>query len=379
MQKADSYEKVKKILFVVPRMGGGGTERVISLLSAEFIKDGKDVTVHTFIGGESFYNLDSEIKVSDCGIKISKKPIRRALGMLFKFPKTFFRTRKVIKKGGYDLVFSFLATADIIVWLCKKTGLKFKHVCSERNDPTHKGKALIRTLKKVYKKADMFVCQSEDVKNFYKCVAESKKAVIPNSVNPDIIPARVKSDEKTVVAVGRLDGQKNFGLLIDAFSDLGEEFGEYKLNIYGEGKRRAELEAQIENLGLSEKVTLCGAKKGLLDIIKTADLFVMSSDYEGFPNALLEAKAIGLPLVSTDFKTGTAKEIIAADGGTLVPVGDRTALKEAIERALSSEELRDKESEFNRKDAEKFYNENVIKKWIFAIDEIIYKKAENGN
>ncbi len=352
-----------KILFVLPRMGGGGAERVVSILANNLSKNNDNVVqIHTFVSGESFYKIDDKVILSSCGIKKVKKGLFRKLSVLINFPKAFFRTRKLIKKGDFDYVLSFLPEADITLWLCKKTGVKFTHVCSERNDPSKKGKLKRFFLKKTYKRADKFVCQSQTVANFYSFIDSNKKVVIPNPLNPNILPERAKDLKNTIVAVGRLTAQKNFALLINAFSRVLQEFSEYSLEIYGEGGERRILEDQINKLGLGSKITLKGAQKGVLDKIKDAKLFVMSSNFEGFPNALLESMGIGLPVVCTDFFTGTARELIDDKGGILVPVRDEKALAKAIIEMLSKPDL-ESYGAYNHEKSKSYYEDVIVKKW----------------
>ena len=352
-----------KILFVLPRMGGGGAERVVSILANNLSKNGDNVvSIHTFVSGESFYRIDEKVILTDCGIKKVKKGLFRKLSVFINFPKAFFRTRKLIKKGNFDYVLSFLAEADITLWLCKKTGVKFTHVCSEINDPRKKGRLKRFFLKKTYKRADKFVCQSQTIANFYSFIDSNKKVVIPNPLNPQILPKRDKDLKNTVVAVGRLTAQKNFTLLINAFSRVLQKFPDYSLEIYGEGGERSDLERQIERLGLAPKIELKGAQKGVLDKIKNAKLFVMSSDYEGFPNALLESMGIGLPVVCTDFFTGTARELIDEKGGMLVPTGDENALATAIVKMLSKPDL-ESFGEYNLEKAKNYYEDVIVEKW----------------
>ena len=117
--------------------------------------------------------------------------------------------------------------------------------------------------------------------------------IIPNPIGINNLPKRDNEIKNTIVGVGRLSSQKNFALLINAFFRVEKEFPEYTLEIYGEGDERRVLEDQIEKLGLTAKVALKGAQKGVLEEIKSAKLFVLSSDFEGFPNALLEGMGIG--------------------------------------------------------------------------------------
>ena len=349
-----------KILFVLPRMCGGGAERVVSVL-ANSLSGKEDVEIFTFIKGESFYPLSDRVKVSDCGIKRVKKGLLRKLSLLIRFPKVFIKTRRKIKRGGYDAVLSFLEEADLTLWLIRKTGVKFKWITSERNDPAKKSRVMRWLIKKAYAKSDLLVCQSQAVKDYYRGLPAEKKAVIYNPIDLSVLPERAAVPEKKVVAVGRLDEQKNFPMLIKAFSLLAESFSDYKLDIYGEGGERKNLQRLIDGLNAGGYITLCGADKNVLEKVAKAELFVMTSNYEGFPNALLEAAAMGLPCVCTDFSTGTAKEIIGEE--YLVPVGDSAALKEKIEHLLSDKTALKKAAESNVVRTRAFDKNIIVKEW----------------
>ncbi len=364
-----------KCIFVIPRMGGGGAERVVSLLSGALAEKGNDVTVLTLVGGESFYPLNPKIHFESVGISVNRKnKLTAAFSKIKFFPKSFFAIRKKLRKEKYDVVISMLTECDILVGLCRRFGLKFRHVCSERNDPTRRKPSYMRLLKKIYKRADLFVCQGKRVYDYYDSVPENIKKVIPNPIDGETLPERVAIDSKRIVGIGRLNKQKNFPLLIKSFASLGEAFKDYRLDIYGEGPERKNLEELIESLNIKDRVTLCGAQKNVKELISDSELFVMSSDYEGFPNALLEAMAIGLPVISTDFSTGIASELIGNENGTVIPVGDEAALTDAMRTLLSDKERRLTMGETNRKKCERFYTPNILAEWESAINEVVNKQ-----
>ena len=146
-------------------------------------------------------------------------------------------------------------------------------------------------------------------------------------------------ERKEIVTVGRLEPQKNQKLLINAFSELAKKIPDYTLVIYGEGSLRKELEKFIESKGLKDRIFLPGAKNNIQEYIKDASLFVLSSDYEGIPNALIEAMAIGLPCVSTDCSPGGARELITnGENGVIVECRNSNELATAMARLLTDRE-----------------------------------------
>lgn len=361
--------KNKRILFVLPRMGGGGAERVTALVANALSDQGNDVMIYTLVGGESFYPLDPALGYDSVNITVSRKNrLTTYVSEAVSLPKAFFKIRDLIKKGNFDIVISFLAETDIIVGACKWTGLKFAHVCSERNDPTRRSSGQLKILNSIYKKASLFICQSKMAADFYKEVPDDIKVVIPNPVSPEGLPQRAEHLSKRVAAIGKLMDQKNFPLLIKSFAKVSKDFPEYRLVIYGEGERRPQLEELIDSLGMRDRIDLPGASKHVQQDIADAELFVMSSDYEGFPNVLLEAISIGLPVISTDFATGIARELITDENGLIVPIGDEDKMAEAIRFMMSNDELRYNMGKANRKKAEKYYTPEIIKQWNTALE-----------
>lgn len=200
------------------------------------------------------------------------------------------------------------------------TGLHIPLIYSERNDPNRVNQ---RKVDKIYRKivehrADEFVFQTTGAQKCYPKKVQKRSVVILNPLDVTGFPTHdFTVEKKEIVTVGRLEPQKNQKLLINAFSELAKDFPDYTLIIYGEGSLRNELENYIISKGLQSKVVLPGVKNNIQEYIKDASLFVLSSDYEGIPNALIEAMAIGLPCVSTDCSPGGARELIADEAGRI--------------------------------------------------------------
>lgn len=218
-------------------------------------------------------------------------------------------------------------------------GLNLKIIISERNAPTHfSGKKITKySCELLMRRADGFVFQTHDAKEYYHKWLKGRGEIIYNPLFIEGFPAPSKErPRKTIVAVGRLDEQKNHALLIRAFAECDEVNQDYKLIIYGEGGLRAELEELISGLGMEGRIELPGNVPNVCERIQTASLYVLPSNFEGMPNALIEAMALGLPCISTDCPIGGPSELIR-DGinGILVPVGDKEKLKEKMKYVLS--------------------------------------------
>ena len=215
-------------------------------------------------------------------------------------------------------------------------GLNVKHVISERNDPAHfAGSKATKILSRLLmRRADGYVFQTKDAQAYYGGDIAKHSVVIPNPLFLDINSFNVVHEiakVEMIVASGRLNKQKNHPLLIKAFKQVHDKYPFYELVIFGEGPEREKDEALIRKLGLESVVLLPGAVSNVPEKLSKAVLYVLSSDFEGMPNALMEAMAVGLPCISTDCPCGGPRDLIRnGENGVLVPVGNEKALTEAM-------------------------------------------------
>lgn len=350
---------MKKIFFFIPRMGGGGAERVVANLANKFVSDGNEVTIYTPTDTNSFYELDNRINFESANLRISKRAGIRQILMVINGIKLYFKFEKKVRGMNPDDVISFLTETNLIALFHKHKN--YRLIVSERNDPSRFNRCFQKFLKKAYARSDVLVCQSSIVASFF---GTDNAVVIPNPINVSELPFPYEGEKnKEIVAVGRLMKQKNFHLLITVFSKIHKDFPEFVLRIFGEGVLRGELQNLINSLGISEWVFLEGSKKDVIDEYKKASLFVMSSNYEGYPNALVEAMAMGLPVICTDFASGTAKELIGKKNGLLVPCNNAKEMEIALRKMLSDTVSLSKMGLENRKVREDLDINKVIEKW----------------
>lgn len=185
--------------------------------------------------------------------------------------------------------------------------------------------------------ASGFIFQTEGAKKQYPQRIQQRSVVISNPIDITVFPRKTNEiKKKKIVSVGRLVPQKNHEMLVNVFSKISEDYPEYSLIIYGEGRERNSLQKLIDVHDLSSKVILAGVKEDVLRQINDAELFVMSSNFEGLPNALIEAMALGIPVISTNCPSGGPASLIK-DGynGLLVPVGDEYEMERAIRLLLN--------------------------------------------
>ena len=317
--------ELRTIVFTCDSMGSGGAEKVIASLSNEMSKEFNVcvVGVADVNAPSSFYELGDRVEYITLKNKNGKRirPLKR-----------IFILRKTIKELKPDVVISFLPNANIYTWLSLMfTGIP--HITSERNNPriNPKGK-VTRTLKKLsFMFSNGSVFQTNDAMNYYPSCVIKKGSVIKN---PIVIKHTPKPDNrnKTVLAVGRLNEQKNYKCLIQAFSYFNnEKNNEYILKIYGEGVLKTELLEYSKSLHIEDKVLFMGSDPNWQEKEFDDAMYVLSSNYEGMPNSLAEAMAIGIPSIATDCPTGGCRDLIN-DGvnGYLVPIDDPESLAKTM-------------------------------------------------
>ena len=274
--------------------------------------------------------------------------------------------RAYIKKEKPDVVVSFMAQNTVISAIACK-GTRVRYIASERIDPACvKRNFLYRKLIDIiYQKSDAVIFQTERAKNYFNKKIQNNSVIIGNPIS--VACEASENPAKKIVAVGRLTYQKNHKMLINAFKNALKLHPEYVLEIYGEGVERENLSTQIKNLRLDNKVFLCGNQSNIHEKIKDAQMFVLSSDFEGLSNALLEAMMMGLACVSTDC-AGSDEVIESRENGILIPVGDEEKLTDAIIELMENDELRQKIADNAKTSTEKFKAENIISQWTKVIE-----------
>lgn len=310
-----------KIVFVIPDMPGGGTERVVSLLANEYSRRGIPVAVLLFAGHEQAYPLDPRIEVVSVG--------EPSGGSAFARLSRIRRMRQFYRENKNCQIWAFSAMGAVFSAVAA-LGQRHFFLVSERNDPDRYQHRRIRDL--CYRRADVVVCQTPDALQCFPPGIRKKSVVIPNPLAFSVPPYEGER-EKRIVAVGRLNAQKNHKMLLGAFARFAKRHSGYVLEIYGQGELEGELRALAVALGIDKHVIFKGFSSHVLSDIQTASMYVLSSDYEGISNSLLEAMALGLPVIATDCPIGGSRMYIE-DGvnGLLVPVGDEAALACAMER-----------------------------------------------
>lgn len=350
---------MKKVGIITATLGKGGAEKVSINIARYFIKNGYECDILTIRRLNDEYIIPNNIN-RICACEKKENLIT-----------TIMKLRKIIKNSNFD-IFIIMGVPLCTYVVPALIGFKIPFIVSERSSPSHfVGNRINTYISRLFmKKAKGYIFQTEGAKNFYKKSLQDRGIVIHNPLVVSELPQRyTEKRKKIIVSVGRLIPSKNHKLLINAFNEIIKIFPDYELNIYGEGYFRNELDSQIELLELKDKVHLMGNFSNIAEEIKDKALFVMTSDYEGMPNALIEAMSIGMPCISTDCPDGGASELIHnGTNGILVPVGNLDKMVFAMKQIICDEELAKKCGEnayYIREDLDI----NIIgKKWIEYIE-----------
>jgi len=346
---------MKKITFVIGSLGRGGAERVISILANNYAKKGWDTNILLLKEAKCQYELEPSIRVHDFTCEKS------SLGAIFFWVK---KIRDFIKSEKPDAVVSFVGRINVITaFAC--LGLGVRLVSSERNDPRADGRSSFELLlcKLAYKFTDLIVFQNEYQKNCFGNIKNS--CVIVNPVTNNL-PKNTAS-KKEFVSVGRLMEQKNYPLLINAFTEFSKNNPDYKLYIYGEGILRENLEQLVQELKMQDKIFLPGNFLNVHEKIKDAEIFVQCSQFEGMSNALIEALSMGMVCISSDW-AGVREIIDDNKNGLIFPLNDEKVLSELLKK-VSDDSKMSEELRKNALEASLRYSQSsVIKEWEKAIE-----------
>ena len=393
--------KRKKILMVMPVMKGGGAERVASLLLNEFHENGYDCE---FLLTSSDKNdvinrdLNPNIPITSVYEKNNKKSLLFKAAEIFSsllckpfeilklgvpacfarlsFVSQYHNEIKKIKEKLSDetdtVVISFLQPSVPMTLIAAKN-LPNRVIVSERGDPKRllKKRYGYKFIKKYYQRADAVVFQTNDAMAAYPDNVSSKGTVIFNPINDKLPEPYHGEREKCITTFCRISRQKNLPVLVEAFADFHKEFSDYRLKIIGEPQNDDDRASLTETKALADKLCIADYidfipfSSEVHNLIIHDAMYVNSSDYEGMSNAMLEATAIGMPVVCTDCPIGGANAVIEnGENGILTSVGNAGELAEAMKKIASDKEFADKISHNAAQIRKKLSLENTARKWM---------------
>ena len=345
----------KKITFFADSLGNGGAQRVISILTQQYAMAGIPVEIVLYYDSVPFFDIHPDVRITYVQRETQSKNLLKNIAWLRHY---FIRNA--------DLVVSFLAQFNMIA-LAAAFGTKIPVIVADRNDPRHMPKqAPVRLARnQMYHLANAVVVQTQHNKKYFSQKLQEKCRIIYNPVDlQDQKGMALRTEKKRrIVSAARLMKQKNQLMLIESFAQIKQDFPDYTLTIYGEGPFRDTLEARIAELNLTDCVFLPGKVQNVFDCIADADLFVLSSDFEGMPNALIEAMCLGLPVIST--KVSGATDLIEhGHNGLLTEVGDTNQLTECMRQMLADPQLRLRCAGNALEINERLQVDGIIRQWL---------------
>lgn len=345
------------LLIVGGTLQQGGAERIISVLSREFLEYFETVKIVLWREAPVFYTIAEGVEVVSIPKQSGKK----------KVPGQMVWFRKYVKQLKPDAVLSFLAPFNMLSLVSlAKTGIPI--YIASRSDPRYDApNRFWRWVRDgIYHLADGISVQSQGNKTYFSKVLLKKVSVIYNPVfiRSELVGKALQTPkEAVIVSVGRLSKVKNQVLLLEVFQELHRHYPDYRLVIYGEGDYREVLEKKIQELKLEACVSLPGACTDVLSRILPAEIFVMTSDYEGMSNALIEAMVLGVPVISTRV-SGAVDIIRDGENGRLVDVRDYEGLKTALSEWIECKEKAKTCAREGVKLADELRLEIIVQEWL---------------
>lgn len=355
---------MKKICFLIGNIdNSGGTERVTSLIANELTKKGYDVTIASLVGGNNpFFKLHSDIKFYSL--------YEKKLSFKKNFAGVVWKIRQFVKKNNINTLI-VVDSISCMFTIPALFGTNVNHICWEHfNFKVDLGVSFRRIGRKLAAKyCDAVVTLTERDKNYW-LEGTQHKSQITAIANPCPFPVQkyIKEENtKVVLAVGRLTYQKGFYTLLEVWIQVVEVMPGWTLKIVGEGEDRAQLTDFIKKNKLSDSVELVGNTNNISEYYKEAEIFCLSSRFEGFPMVLLETLAFGLPVASFDCDTGPA-EVLEDTGSILVPANDVNNFALSLIDLMNNEEQRKNISNKSKEKAKAYQPENIISQWVDLIE-----------
>lgn len=372
----------KHILIFIPAIESGGVERNAILIANGLLAQGYRVSVLYCRA------MESQLERFNEGVELVCFPRKQIPHIHPRLTDAYFMKKNLAEyleqqSAGKTVLFAF-QSASIAVGICKKKGVKV--ICRLSNHPSMMKyeKSFIRKLSEwirpyTYKKADVIIANSKQLADDFGKQIGKEVVTIYNPIDIENVKALMQEEieeelkqevecyqGKLLIAVGRLSVQKDYGTLIRGFARSTHK--DAILWILGEGSQRSNIEALIKELGVESRVRLIGYRRNVYKYLKYGTIYILSSLYEGCPNSLIEAVAVGVPCIAADCLSGPDEVLLHGEGGLLFPVGDDKALAECIDTYLNDAKMMTEKAKKAMVEVGRFSTENTLKMYAQIIE-----------
>ena len=359
----------KSIAFYIGSLSKGGAERVIVNLAAYFYSCGYRVTIVTKLQDEVEYPVPEGVTriLADIeGDEISKSRIKNLYRRIIKL-------RNIWKRLQPDHIVSFIKKNNFMA-IVSAMGLHIPVIVSVRSNPAREypdflTRLLVRIL---FSRSAGVILQTKQAKEFFPASVQKKSIILPNSLSPQFLKKKTeKQDSTEIVWVGRMDENKNPQMLLQAFEEIAKRYPKWTLKYVGDGPLYEKLKGLCKKSGLEKSVMFLGKTENVPQELAKSEIYVLTSKQEGMPNALIEAMVSGLAVIATDCPCGGPAELIEnGENGILIPVDDKVALIQALERLMSDAEYRNNMGSKAEKLIEKVHPDVVNRQWMEYIESV---------
>lgn len=360
----------KTIALYISSLRKGGAERVIANLASYFDSAGYRVVLVTTRIAETEYDVPDNV------VRRISEPSEDQLGKgrISDFMTRFHTLRSIWREEKPDVILSFIGKNNMMAILTS-FGMKIPVAVSVRGEPSEEyySRGLRFLARNLFRFADCVILQTKQCLSFFPKGVRKKAVILKNPINPSFFRERYEGErDKTIVAVGRIDENKNHEMLIRAFAKIADEFPEYQLIIYGEGDKRKAMQELVLQMGLKDRIFLPGSIEHVAETIYKTRVFVLSSNTEGMPNTLIEAMLMGLTVIATDCPCGGPAELIRNGvNGLLTPVGDVEKMRENLQFLLNNLHEADKMGISAMKTGDIYRPEKVYGEWQKCLENLI--------
>lgn len=362
----------KTIAMYISSLQKGGAERVIANLTNYFCREGYRVVLVTTRIAEEEYEVPESVER-----KISEPSADQLTrGRISNFIVRFRTLRNIWKDEKPDVIMSFIGKNNIMAILTSRF-LKIPVAVAVRGEPfmEYYNGWMRFAARHLFKVADGVILQTKQCCQFFPKAVRDKAVILKNPMNQSFFRERYEGErDKELVAVGRIDANKNHEMLIRAFAGIAEKYPDYRLTIYGDGELREELKKLVTELGMEKRITLPGSVKDVADAIYKTRVFILPSNTEGLPNTLIEAMILGLTVIATDCPCGGPADLIEHGvNGILTPVNNVEKMKDNLQIVLNNLQNSDAMGRNAAKTSDIYRPEKIYKEWENYLNSLIFR------